>query len=59
MMSEKFTIDDIHRIRYENFENTKNLTPQELIEKTKYDALESKTRIAELRKKAVRVQNLI
>ncbi len=33
MMSEKFTIDDIHRIRYENFENTKNFTPQELIEK--------------------------
>jgi len=56
-MSEKFTIDDIHRIRYENFENTKNFTPQELIEKTKHDALESKIRIIELRKKAVRVSN--
>lgn len=28
MMSEKFTIDDIHRIRYENFENTKILHPR-------------------------------
>lgn len=38
MISEKFTIDDIHQIRYENYEKTKNMKPEELIEKTRRDA---------------------
>ncbi len=53
-MSAKFTIDDIHQIRHENYENTKDLKPVELIEKTKHDAAASKMRIQELRKKVVK-----
>ena len=56
-MSDKFTIDDIHRIRYENYENTKDLNHQELIEKTKRDAEDSKMRINELRKNAAKASS--
>jgi hypothetical protein len=52
MISEKFTIDDIHKIRYENYENTKDMKPEQLIEKTKREAEEGKRLLAELRKKA-------
>ncbi|GAB6172397.1 hypothetical protein JCM15765_18750 [Paradesulfitobacterium aromaticivorans] len=52
MISEKFTIDDIHKIRYENYENTKDMKPEELIEKTRREAEEGKRLLKELRKKA-------
>ncbi len=52
MISEKFTIDDIHKIRYENYENTKNMKPEELIEKTRREAEEGKRLLEELRKRA-------
>ena len=44
-----FTIEDIHRIRYENYENTKNMLPSELIEKTKKEATLGWSRLAELK----------
>lgn len=55
MISEKFTINDIHQIRYENYENTKGLKPQELIDKTKREAEGSKRLIEKLRKKSTKV----
>lgn len=55
MVSKKFTIDDIHQIRHENYENTKNLKPEELIQKTKCEAEASKKLIEELRKKTVKL----
>ncbi|MDR3601145.1 MAG: hypothetical protein P4L49_11805 [Desulfosporosinus sp.] len=39
MISEKFTIDDIHLIRYENYAKTKDMKQEELIEKTRRDAM--------------------
>lgn len=51
MISEKFTMDDIHQIRYENYEKTKNMKQEELIEKTKHDAEEGKRLLQELRNK--------
>ena len=33
-----FTVEDIHNIRYDNYEKTKNMLPKELIEKTKREA---------------------
>lgn len=49
MISEKFTMDDIHQIRYENYEKTKDMKQEELIEKTKRDAEEGKRLLQELR----------
>ena len=51
MISEKFTMDDIHQIRYENYEKTKDMKQEELIEKTKRDAEEGKRLLGELRNK--------
>ena len=51
MISEKFTIDDIHQIRYENYEKTKSMKQEELIEKTMHDAEEGKRLLVELRNK--------
>jgi hypothetical protein len=50
MKTEKFTIDDIHRIRYENYEETKNMSADELIERTKKAAAPGWERLAALRK---------
>lgn len=55
MISEKFTIDDIHKIRYENYENTKDMKPEELIERTKREAEVGKSLLKELRKKTSKV----
>lgn len=56
MFSKKFTINEIHRIRYENYEKTKHLTPEELIEKTRSKAKTGRKILAELkRKKALKV----
>ena len=51
MISEKFTIDDIHRIRNENYEKTKDMKPDELIEVTCREAEGGKKLLEELRKK--------
>ena len=51
MISEKFTIDDIHLIRYENYEKTKDMKQEELIEKTRRDAEEGKKLLEKLRNK--------
>lgn len=51
MISEKFTMDDIHQIRYENYEKTKDMKQEELIEKTKRDAEVGKSLLQELRNK--------
>jgi hypothetical protein len=52
MISEKFTIDDIHQIRNENYEKTKDMKPEELIEVTCREAASGKRLLNELRKKA-------
>lgn len=44
-ISENFTIKDIHQIRYANFEQTKNFTAQELIEKTTANATAFKLKL--------------
>lgn len=49
MISEKFTIEDIHKIRYENYKNTKNMKPEELIEKTRIEAEEGKRLLKKLK----------
>lgn len=46
-----FTIEDIHNIRYANYEKTKNLSPKELIEKTKKEATSGWTRLDKLKQK--------
>ena len=51
MISQKFTIDDIHLIRYENYEKTKDMKQEELIEKTRRDAEEGKRLLEKLRNK--------
>ena len=50
-MSNKFTIEDIHNIRYENYEKTKNMPPKELIDKTKKEAISGWERLAEFKQK--------
>ena len=50
MTNNIFTIEDIHRIRYANYENTKNMLPRELIEKTKKEAALGWARLIELKK---------
>jgi hypothetical protein len=49
-ISSNFTIEDIHNIRYENYEKTKTMLPKELIEKTKRGAASGWARLAELKK---------
>ena len=49
-ISNNFTIEDIHNIRYENYEKTKNLPPRELIEKTKKEASSGWAKLTELKK---------
>jgi hypothetical protein len=51
MISDKFTIEDIHQIRYDSFEKRKNMTAKELIEDTKKGAKEGKRILAELKSK--------
>ena len=48
-ISNSFTIEDIHNIRYDNYEKTKDLPPKELIEKTKKGAAAGWARLAELK----------
>lgn len=39
-MSDRFTIEDIHEIRRENYEKTKSFSHAQLLEQTKEDAAE-------------------
>ena len=39
-MSNTFSIDDIHAIRYENYEKTKEMTHEQLLEHTRKEAAE-------------------
>ena len=51
MISEKFTIEDIHQIRYENYEKTKHMTAEELIENTRKESEEGRRILAEIKLK--------
>jgi hypothetical protein len=51
MKNDGFTIDDIHRIRYENYEKTKDMSAEELMAHTKQEAAAGLKRLAELRQK--------
>lgn len=53
MISENFTIKDIHAIRYANYEKTKSLTKEELIEDSKKKAERVKKRLEMLKKETV------
>lgn len=50
MTKENFTIEDIHRIRYNNYEKTKCLSHAELIEYTKKEAEEARKMLESIRK---------
>ena len=52
MISDKFSIDDIHQIRHENYEQTKHMTPQELIAYTKRQAEEGRKILEEMKNTA-------
>lgn len=49
MIKEKFTIEDIHRIRFNNYEQTKSLSHVELIEYTRREAEEGRRILESLR----------
>jgi hypothetical protein len=51
MGTNKFTLDDIHQIRYENFEKTKHMTPEELIADTHCQAEAGKRMLETIRSK--------
>jgi len=50
-ISSNFTIEDIHNIRHDNYAKTKTMLPNELIEKTKKEALPGWTKLAEIKLK--------
>ena len=54
-MDKGITINDIHNIRKENYEQTKHLSNKELIQKTKEQAKPGWERIAAIRKELVNV----
>lgn len=49
MISERFSIEDIHKIRRDNYEKTKHLSPSELIDRTNKRAEAVKKRLFELK----------
>ncbi len=53
MISENFTIEDIHAIRYANYEKTKYFTKEELIADSKKKAEKIKKRLEMLKKETV------
>ena len=53
MISNSFSIDDIHNIRNENYEKTKHLSHSELIESTNTRAESMKKRLEEIKNKKV------
>jgi len=48
-MSGEFTVEDIHKIKEQNYVNTNDITATELIEKTRQDAEKVKAELAYLR----------
>jgi hypothetical protein len=53
MISEKFSVEDIHQIRYDNFERQKNMSAEEKIKDTEKGAEEVKKLLAQIAKKSV------
>jgi len=53
-VSPNFTIDDIHNIRYANYEVIKNMTHQEILEHTRNEAQPILERLEKLGKESVR-----
>lgn len=53
MISENFTIKDIHNIRYANYERTKYMSKEELIEDSKKRAEKIKNKLEMLKKGTV------
>ena len=51
-MNNTFNISDIHKIRYDNFEETKTMSPEELIARTKANAEMIKQRLKKGKVKA-------
>lgn len=51
MISDKFTVEDIHMLRYENYMRTKDMTAEDLLEYTDKEAEEGRKIIEELRRK--------
>ena len=54
-MNDVVEIKEIHKIRVENYQQTKHLSNKELIEKTKEQAKPGLERIAAIRKELVKV----
>ena len=54
-MMNNFTINDIHKIRYENYEKTKNLSHEELLTKTKKEAASGWAKLEKLKKAKIKV----
>lgn len=50
MSDPQFTIEDIHKIRYENYKKTKHLSPNDLIEITNKRAEKVIKRLEEIKK---------
>ena len=50
-MNNTLTIDDIHKIRIVNYEQTKTLSNAELIKKTKQGAKAGRERVASIKEK--------
>jgi len=53
MISENFTIKDIHAIRYANYERTKNMSKEELIEDSKKRAEKIKNKLEMFKKEDI------
>jgi predicted nucleic acid-binding protein len=54
VISSNFTIDDIHKIRYDNYERTKHMTNQERIEHTRREAQPILERLEKMKAEKVR-----
>ena len=48
-MLNTFTIEDIHNIRFENYEKIKTMSHKEIIEKTKQEASQGWARLEQLK----------
>jgi hypothetical protein len=55
MNRDTFTLEDIHQIRYANFEKTKHMTPEDLIENTRKQAETGKKMLEVIRNKTKNV----
>jgi len=53
-MTSTFSIEDIHKIRYDNYEKTKNFSHKELIEYTKNEAAEARELLSKLKRESLK-----